>query len=324
MNDLIFAGHRCNDHSPSGGYDQVCSLFPDAGWLDGRALQAGRMEWQRRPQQGDGVTPRVIHVFYGDCSGKELPALLRQRFPGAAIVSSAHRPVARLESDEQARAALRASDAIITVSETQAHELRELALPAPIHPIPHGVWIDAFRPPTRSAGHHRKDVLIVGSFLRDWEGARWVIERLAQHDVRCIALGAGARGNLAGEGALVDVRERVSESELIALYEKSAAVFLPFLEATASNALLEAMVAGCPVVCPRLPSLVEEYLDDTSDSFEPGQYTAAADRLLHYVRDPSARVARSEQLMERVEVFDWSRLKPRYAAVFEQARTRAS
>ncbi len=318
MIDLVFVGHRCCDHSSSSGYDQVCALFPEAGWLDGRALEAGRLEWLREPRGPAAAARRLFHVIYGDCSGKALPAILRRRFPEARIVSSAHQPVARLRLDLPAIDALNASDAIIAVSTVQARELGEHGLAPPIHSLPHGVWTEVFRPAVAPSAPRRASVLLVGSFLRDWEGAKQVAAMLAREGVRSIALGAGARANLAGNGSRLEVPPRVSEQELVELYDRSAALFLPLLEATASNALLESMAAGCPVVCPRLRPLVEEYLDDEADCYEAGRYDVAAARLLHYVGSPSAREAKARQLMQRAREFDWVRIKQRYAAVYEE------
>jgi glycosyltransferase involved in cell wall biosynthesis len=314
--DIAFVGHRCCDHSPSSGYDQICSLFPEAGWMDGRALEAGRIEWIRAPQAAMSASPRILHVIYGDCSGKALPALLRARFPGSLIISSVHQPVVRLRADVPARAALDASDAIVTVSRAQARELKDLGLTAPIFAIPHGVWTEAFRPASEVAYQNRDAVLLVGSFLRDWAGARRVVEDLSRKGIRSTALGAGPREHLVDDPC-VDVRPRVPESELASLYDRAAAVFLPFLEATASNALLEAMAAGCPVVCPRLPSLVEEYLGDDSDSFEAGDYEQAVARLLFYVRNPTTREEKGRDLRARSLEFDWSHVRHRYASTYE-------
>jgi len=318
MMDLVFVGHRCCDHSPSSGYDQVCSLFPEAGWLDGQAFEAGRLEWQREPQDPASTPHRLFHVIYADCSGKALPEILRERFPGARIVSSVHQPVSRLRADPSAIAALKASHAIITVSKIQRRELSDFGLAAPIYTVPHGVWTKAFRPTSAAPPWRRQNVLIVGSVLRDWEGARQVVAMLARAGVRSIALGAGARANLVSNGSQLEVRPRVSEAELVELYAQSAALFLPFLEATASNALLEAMAAGCPVICPRLPSLVEEYLDDDSDAYEAGRYDTAVSRLLHYVRNPSDREAKSRALMKRADEFDWARVKKCYASIYQE------
>jgi glycosyltransferase involved in cell wall biosynthesis len=320
---LAFVGHRCCDHSPSGGYDQVCELFPDAGWIEGRALQAGRLEWHRRPRHDQGSGPTLLHVFYGDCSGKALPAVLRERFPGAAVLASAHQPVARLQHDAQALEALRRSDAVLAVSESQGRELRALNLGVSIHAAPHGVWTRVFQPATTGRAV-RDHILIVGSFLRDWAAARRVAADLAAEGVRSVALGAGARSNLADTESRVEVCGWVPEHELADRYHRAAAVFLPFLEATASNALLEAMAAGCPVICPRLPSLVDEYLGDDLDAFDPGRLDVAVARLLRYVRDPDAREARAQVLRSRVQRFDWGHLQNRYAAVFEAVSARAA
>lgn len=317
MIDLFFVGHRCCDHSPSSGYDQVCSLFPEAGWLDGRALEAGRLEWHREPQGAASLAHGLFHVIYGDCSGRALPEILRQRFPEARIVSSAHQPIARLREDLPAIKALEASDAIITVSSIQGRDLAEYGVGVPIYSVPHGVWTRVFRPTSTPSSPRRQDVLLVGSFLRDWEGAKQVVDTLAGVGVRSIALGAGAHANLAGHSSLLEVPPRVSEAELAELYQRSAAVFLPLLDATASNALLEAMAAGCPAVCPCLPPLVSEYLGDDADTYAPGRYDLAAGRLLHYIRDPAAREAKVRQLMERAGEFDWARIKERFTAVYQ-------
>jgi glycosyltransferase involved in cell wall biosynthesis len=318
--NLVFVGHRCCDHSPSSGYDQVCTLFPDAGWLDGRALETGHVEWLREPP-GDRPAVPIFHVFYGDCSGKRLPALLRHRFSDAVIVSSIHQPVHRIRADETAWAAVVASDAIITVSQLQAQDLSTWQLSAHVHPIPHGVWTSVFRPSVSSA--HAGYVLLVGSYLRDWPAAKYAIRQLARAGVRCVALGAGSRDHLAGDDVRVEGLQRVSEEELVRLYHGAAAVFLPFLEATASNALLEAMAAGCPVVCPNLPSLVGEYLGDDIDAYPPNDVDAGVSRLLHYAADDTARSARSHALVTRARRFDWASLEPRYRAVYSQAATTA-
>jgi glycosyltransferase involved in cell wall biosynthesis len=316
--NLVFAGDRCNDHSPSSGYDQVCSLFPQAGWLSGRALEAGQLEWYRDCAEPGTTEPRVFHVIYGDCSGKALPELLRVQYPQARIVSSVHRPIQRLVEDQVAYDALKASDAIVTLSEIQAQELQTLELAAPIYVVPHGVWTKVFRPPPVLPGRPETDVLLVGSFLRDWEGAKRVAELLARAGVRSVALGAGARKNLVGGDTCIEVLARVSEEDLAQMYQRSAVVFLPFMDATASNALLEAMAAGCPVICPRFSSL-RDYLVDDSDTFEAGQYEVAAARILHYVFSPANRIARAKALIARAEDFEWSRLKPRFEAIYAAA-----
>jgi glycosyltransferase involved in cell wall biosynthesis len=318
VTDLVFVGDRCCDHSPSSGYDQICSLFPEAGWLSGRALEEGRIVWHREPASFSERGLNVFHVIYGDCSGKPLPRLLRERFPAALIVSSAHQPIRRLAGDEVALAALKESDAIITVCEEQRREIAELALQAPVYAVPHGVWTDVFRPTSASNGVQRTNVLFVGSFLRDWEEAKQVAAELARAGVRPIALGAGPRQHLVGDELSIEVAPRVSEEELARMYHHAPAVFLPFLEATASNALLEAMAAGCPVVCRRLPSLVDEYLGDESSSYEAGRFDVAAARLLYYVNNPSAREAKSRELLARAAQFDWSRLRDRCAAVYDE------
>jgi glycosyltransferase involved in cell wall biosynthesis len=315
--NLVFVGHRCCDHSPSSGYDQVCALFPESGWLDGRALEIGRVEWIREPAGDVSAELRVFHVFYGDCSGKRLPAMLRSRFPEAAIVSSVHQPVDRMRADETAWAAVAESDAIITVAKQQAHDLSTFGLSAPVYAIAHGVWTKVFRPSAPSADG--KYVLLVGSYLRDWAAAKYVIGELARAGVRCVALGAAARDQLAGENVPVEGLRRVAEQELVTLYHGAAAVFLPFLEATASNALLEAMAAGCPVVCPNLPSLVTEYLGDDIDAFPVGSLDIAVRRLVHYVGNAADRAARSHVLMTRAQRFDWASLEPLYRTVYSRA-----
>jgi glycosyltransferase involved in cell wall biosynthesis len=319
---LIFVGDRCRDHSSSSGYDQLCTVFPDAGWLSGRQLCAGRLAWIRPPAGSDGPGS-VFHVLYGDCSGSALPAILRARWPRATIVSTVHQPIDRLTKDEAGLRALDAVDAIITVSREQASQLANLSLTASLHALPHGVWTTVFRPESGPAQSDRKEILIVGTYLRDWRLARRVVGTLARAGVRSRVLGVSASEQLAVDHPLVTVTPRVSEAELVQLYDRSAALFLPVVGATASNALLEAMAVGCPVVCTRFPPLVEEYLGDDSDAFAPQEEDRAVDLLLHYVADPARRNARSPTLIRRAQAFDWSRLRAQYAQTYQAILARA-
>jgi glycosyltransferase involved in cell wall biosynthesis len=314
--NLVFAGHRCCDHSPSSGYDQVCALFPDAGWLHGPDLAAGRLSWHRRPTEPADLSRALFHVFYGDCSGSPLPAILRERFPRATIVSTIHQPIARLRADPAGWAALHAVDGIITVARTQAAELAGGGLTASVHHVPHGVWTRVFRPARPPHPGPRDHVLLVGNYLRDWAGTQYVVDQLAAVGVRSVVLGSAAATRLMLSNPLVRIAERVSEADLAARYDRAAALVLPVIDATASNALLEAMSAGCPVICPDLPSLADEYLGHDSDTYQPGRHDQAVTRALNYIREPARRSATSRVLMERAGLFDWARLRPQLADTY--------
>ena len=321
--DLVFVGHRCCDHSPSSGYDQICSIFPKAGWLDGRRLAAGRLAWQRPPQAQIDLARSVFHVFYGDCSGSRLPAILRQRFPDASIVLTLHQPVSRMVRDADAMAAVREADAALTVTESQARAVRELDLAPFVRSVPHGVWTRAFRPSGAGRGR-RSEVLLVGNYLRDWDAAIRLVDMLAGAGVRSRIVGTNAPRRLFAGREHVTVAERLTERALADAYDRAAALVMPVHDGTASNAVLEAMSAGCPVVCSAVSALVDEYVGDRVDAFDEGQHDVALAHLLRYVEQPRARAARSRALMQRVQRLDWSNLAERYARVFEEILARRS
>ncbi|MET0143512.1 MAG: glycosyltransferase family 4 protein [Ilumatobacteraceae bacterium] len=307
---LVFVGDRCCDHSPSSGYDQVIAQFPTAGWLSGKALERGDIDWLRAPSAADASV--AFHVIYGDCSGCHLPALLRRRHPGRPVIATVHKPATRLLADAEARGALEDCDALIALTRSQSEGLRASGCQQPITVIPHGVSIDAFRtadtaPPPSPSG----PILVVGSFLRDWQFAQRVLAspRLRHREV--LAVGATARTELRGLPPNVQFTDRLSETELAGCYRTASALFLPVLDGTASNALLEAMAAGCPVICPDLPGFVEDYLGDREDTYAPGDVQSAVDRLDRGT-DVGWRRRRAVVLSGRARHFDWSRLRDRY------------
>jgi glycosyltransferase involved in cell wall biosynthesis len=321
---LVFVGDRCGDHSPSGGYDQLCTLFPETGWLSGRSLAGGALRWIREPAEPADLSRALFHVLYGDCSGRGVTSILRERWPQATVVATAHQPAGRLAGDPAALRSLSMVDEIICVCQEQARVLARFGLSASMYAVPHGVWTTAFHPVAGGETGAPDTVLLVGTYLRDWQLSHQVITRLADAGVRSVVVGSTACERLAIKHPLVRLSPRLPEAELARHYHRSAALLLAVHDATASNALLEAMAAGCPVICSRLPSLVEEYLGDECDAFEHRSCDGAVDRVLRYINDPARRSTRAHTLIRRAQRFDWGQLLPRYALTYEQIRVAAA
>lgn len=320
LTELVFVGDRCCDHSASSGYDQLCAVFPDAGWLSERALAAGEERWHRLPASLVLPTRPLFHIIYGDFS--PAPALLRQRFPDAAIIATLHRPIARVLADKAGREVVRSADLLITVSATQVAALARAGTPVggPVQVVPHGVRFAAFASSTYdNEGVPKDGILLVGNHLRDWDLAIRVVESLAEIGITSTVLGAQDAVARVQLQPIARVLPRVPEATLVRLYREAGALFLPVRDATASNALLEAMAAGCPIVCPDLPSLVDEYLGDRFDTFPTGRADLAIDRLVNYVTDSRARESRSAVLMARAASLDWTRLRDRYLDIYRAA-----
>lgn len=122
---------------------------------------------------------------------------------------------------------------------------------AQIAVVPHGVDTDFFTPERPPDDGPPWNILIVGSWLRDFEAAAATIRAIASagrsNDFRfTVVSSALAWPALAG----LDVRllTGIGDLDLLSLYRSAHMVFLPLTDSTANNALLEALACGVPVL----------------------------------------------------------------------------
>jgi glycosyltransferase involved in cell wall biosynthesis len=96
-----------------------------------------------------------------------------------------------------------------------------------------------------------------------------------------------------------------------------ALVFPSFLESF-GHPLLEAMLAGTPIVAADIPAL-REVAGDVALYFDPHQPADLARAVLQLDREPEATRARVERGRTRAAEFSWKRSIDRLCAVFEEA-----
>ena len=120
----------------------------------------------------------------------------------------------------------------------------------------------------------------------------------------------------------------VSNPELAMLYAHATGLVMPTLYEAGSFPVREAVYAGCPVACSRVPPVVEDIErmhDDAAlifDPFDPDDVAAAITRL------PEQRLVTRERHAElrarAMAAFDWNRTAAGYWDVFESAQAAAA
>jgi glycosyltransferase involved in cell wall biosynthesis len=186
----------------------------------------------------------------------------------------------------------------------------------------HGVDLERFRPAPRDAGGPLR-ILAVGT-LNECKGFDDLVAAcgiLAQRGVAldCRIVGDGPeRRRLErdierlGLGAAVRITGYVSQEDIVPLYQQADVVALPARSDShfgIPNVLLEALAAGTPVVCTRLPSLDEALVDGEHGLYVPERSPeAVADALAALARDPERRRAMGAAGRRRMEaLFDADR-----------------
>jgi glycosyltransferase involved in cell wall biosynthesis len=100
----------------------------------------------------------------------------------------------------------------------------------------------------------------------------------------------------------------VNDEELLEYYKKASFAVLPYRDLVASNAMLEAMACGMPVVCPNLES-ARFYLGESVPTiYEPGNPTALAERIYWLYQNDKERRLLSMQMRRRAQLFSWKRI----------------
>jgi glycosyltransferase involved in cell wall biosynthesis len=114
------------------------------------------------------------------------------------------------------------------------------------------------------------------------------------------------------------VHRDIDDQALRRTYQQADVLFLPLLDATANNALLEGMACGLPVVSTDLPA-VRAYVGDGGALLVPaGSVDGYAQALLALQADPARRRALAQGARRRAEELDWSVVAQSYADLYRE------
>lgn len=230
---------------------------------------------------------------------------------------------------------LRLADLVLADSRYSAAEAVEVLdlEPGRVRVVPLGVNVAAFsHPPAESpawaaslAG--RPVVLSIGTTsvrknlralpaifraLRERGGAEEMV-LLRVGDRLAPELAAELRQCLGPHG-LVELG-RIPNHEVVAAYHRADVLLLPSRQEGFGFPVLEAMAAGCPVVCTNVTSL-PEVGGEAALYFSPDDPAAAAEHLHGLFADPAARQRRAEAGRQHAGGYSWERHFERLLAIY--------
>jgi glycosyltransferase involved in cell wall biosynthesis len=187
---------------------------------------------------------------------------------------------------------------------------------APVHLIRHGVRHDFFSPPEDLSVRVGIKLLFVGQWLRDFEtlanAMPRIWEKMPEVRLDCV-VPRFARGSDSIRRLAMDHRvfwhADLNDGCLKSLYQNSDLLFLPVLDATANNAVLEAMASGLPVISSDVGGISEYLPRDAGQLCRAGDAESHADTVIEWLSAPAKRV-RAGMVARKVAVeeFDWGQI----------------
>lgn len=216
------------------------------------------------------------------------------------------------------RGIVRSAAAVTTPSEFLAELLRR-QVDVPIDVIPYG-----FDAPPLPEGP-RDNVILVVTRMVERKGVQHLIEALEK-------MGTSWRILIAGDGPYLPTLKKlaaarnvpaeflgfVPREELAVLYRTAKVFVFPSIQENFPLVLLEAMAAGCAVVTTSAPGCAE-VVGDAAVKVDPGSVGQLCDALTKLLTNEQELADLGRRARERVELFAWPRVIPRYEAVFQRS-----
>jgi glycosyltransferase involved in cell wall biosynthesis len=322
-------------HTAHGGYDRLLDYLPEVrritpptGPLAQQAARQAHRLLARYcplpfyPVEHFATDLRVLasseaaHVLYGD----EQFWFSRHRTGPTAVTY--HQPPAHLKQlllpGAWRKLAPKAGQ-IVVLDPHQRAFFADLVPAERVHLVPHGIDTTAFAPATAPPPSGRSLVLTVGWWLRDWEVLDAVHERLHRRYGEGVELIVVTRQvDRRPWHPAARVLEGISEQTLIALYRRAAVMLLPLQDASANNALLEALACGTPVVATDVGG-IRHYAGEGPAAVltPPGDAAAATEAVEKILTETgtAGHAVRRAAAREQAELFAWPLVADQMRAV---------
>lgn len=250
-------------------------------------------------------TPNLVHVLYGEM---DLPLLeLGRHLP---VVATFHQPPSYLARNSQRLVHLRKQlanvDTVIALCEDQKEFFQNLIGSKRVYSIPHGIDTTFFQAGSES---RKREVLMVGNWLRDWDLAARVVNRLAEMDTQVeLRLVNPASDNPVLQNFPAErlhITRRLSDDELLHEYQTCGVVFFSLLASTANNALLEACSCGCRIVAPAVGG-ISEYAPSSAYLYDPKADVETIATMLLNQLDLAQSIPTDTEAVTHAAKYDWN------------------
>lgn len=267
----------------------------------------------------------VVHALYAE---DQLNLLLQHREKlSSALVGSFHLPVESAYIQNVLPTGIfdrfRRLDAAIVVSNSMVDHYEKLIGAGKVFYVPHGIDTEIFCPAEIEKDKHSEklEILIVGGHGRDWKLVEQTILQTKKYGLD-ISFRAVVPPGVSRRLKLLPNTETFSgipEKELIDLYRKADAVFLPVNFATANNSLLEALACGTPVISTNIGG-IPDYLNEDCGWLLPEGNSESIFELLHSV-SKNRELAKMKSVPARTSAlrFDWENIAEEIQAVYSTA-----
>ena len=257
----------------------------------------------------------IVHYLDGEHSAQFLPVVLKRLgFRRPRFIATFHQPPDLMDSLLVNEVLLKL-DAITVVSPDQIEYFRHRGTAQKVKFILHGVDTDYFSPRILPRSSKSFKCITVGHYLRDFKTIRAVARRLSKRpEIKFILVSACAKG--LDDLPNIKVYSAIGDSELLGLYRDADVLFLPLIQATANNSLLEGIACGLPVISSNLTSVGAYLTGSEAILIMNNDPELLSNAIIYLSQNPRACSKMGEAARIRAEQLDWKKIVTQYEAVY--------
>jgi glycosyltransferase involved in cell wall biosynthesis len=338
-----FVGRAYAHHGSRSGYARLVDHVPGdvrtqlVDGSEGRALPSRLCSWMARRSANAWYTSAsfrmefdaglrllrtrhaVSHVLYADDSlrylgeGRIVRTVNRNR-----IVGTYHQPPEVLNRLVDRGRVPRSVDAIILLGSNQVPYFEPLLRSDRVVLVPHGIDTQFFSPgdEVRSG----RTCLFVGDWLRDFATLRAVVNRVlaTDPDIMFRLVTSNPDAEALAEVGNVTVLRSLSDAELRREYRSADVLVLPYLDVVASNAILEGLACGLPVVTTDVGAMTDYVSSRCGWLIDRGDAPAMSDAVVELIHDDRRRLEMGANARRTALGFDWRKVAAMHVDLYRR------